>query len=119
MEKRFNETKSITDEETDILSALYLEANKINDNTSWNKVNEYFEMLGKKYDFDPKHFYVSTGGEIRKTKICYRCGGIANSTRGVKYDRFKEGMGWSNRPICWSCFMRKYPYKAKKELNVK
>jgi len=116
MEKRFNETKSITEQEIDTLASLYLKANQVNDNKTWNDINEYFDVLGKKYDFDPKYFYVSTGGEIRKTKICYRCGGVANSSRGVKYDRFKEEMGWINRPICWSCYMKKYPHKAKKEI---
>jgi len=70
----------------------------------------------KHIGFDPKKYYISTDGEIIKTKKCYRCGGVANSIRGIKYDRFKESLGWINRPICWSCYMRKYPYKAKKEI---
>jgi len=118
MEDRIH-LKQLTQEEQDTLGNLYMVANQINDDISWSKINEYFEMLGKKYDFDPQYHYISTDGTIIKAKKCYRCGGIANSIKGVKYDRFKENLGWSNRPICWSCYMKKYPHKAKMELMRK
>ncbi len=107
---------NLTPEETEELKKLYKTANEINSNDKWSDLNKFFELMGIAYSFDPKKYYISTDGEIIKTKKCYRCGGVANSIRGIKYDRFKESLGWINRPICWSCYMRKYPYKAKKEI---
>jgi len=116
MDKRFHEVKALSKEEIDTLASLYKKANEVNNDDAWQDINLYFEELGNKYHFNPKYYYISTDGEIIKTKICYRCNGVANSTRGIKYDRLKDGLGWQNRPICWSCYMKKYPYKAKKEL---
>jgi len=119
MEEGISQTKSLTTEEVSILTQLYKVANEINTDDKWEDINLYFEEMGIKYKFNPRKFYISTDGEILKIKKCYRCGGVANSIRGTKYDRFKESFGWSNRPICWSCYMKKYPYKAKKEIMKK
>jgi len=44
--------KTLTQEEQDTLGNLYMVANQINDDKSWNNINIFFEELGKKYDFD-------------------------------------------------------------------
>jgi len=115
MEDLFKQTK-IANNEVQKMNYLFKKANETNDTKDWKTIDTYFESLGLKYDFNPKDIYIDVSGNINKIRTCYRCGGVANSINGLKLDRVKDNNRWVKWPICRSCWMKKYPYKAKMEL---